>query len=164
MTKALSSEEAYKKLKEAHGDAIIMTNYYRTNSMANFECAICGYKWETKPTNVINAGEGCYVCAHKRIGQKEFLSEKEVKKQLKSIHSDKLSILKYGGTTHSISIFRCNTCGNIWESNLHAVLIQKYGCKKCWFKEIGRIKSGSNSNLWKGGVTALRPFIKGCLE
>ena len=164
MSRKFTEKEVNERIKEKHDNTIVMSNYTTTNAYANFECLICGYKWSTKPTYIINRGDGCYKCAHKRIGLLESLNEEEIRERIKTQHGEDIKLIIYGGTTHSKSTFQCARCGNVWNSTAHNVFIQKYACKKCWYIEIGRLKSGHNSNWWKNGITLLRPFIKSCLD
>jgi len=160
MSRKLTEEEVLKRIKEKHGNKITMHNYIASGKKADFICNICGYKWKARVSNVINRGDSCFVCAHKKIGQKQSLTIDDVKKKLYKKHKNNIILLKYGGSTHIESEFECTVCKNIFVSSIHNILQQKYTCKECWLKKMGKLKAGSKSNFWKGGITKLRPYIK----
>jgi len=165
MSRKLTKEEVLKRIKEKHGNKITINNYLACDKHADFTCNICGNIWETAVTCIINQGTGCPNCGNnKGGGGQNRLTFQDVEKKLLKKHEGNITLLKYGGTSHKESEFKCNRCGNIFISDIHNVLHQKYACRKCWLKEMGKIKSGRKSNLWKGGITKLRPYIKCTLD
>lgn len=163
MSIKISLEEALQRLHDKHGTIIIMTNYYAINNHADFRCEVCGYEWKAKPASVIRHEVGCFNCAHKKIGRNCSYTEVEVREKIFSTHGDKITMLSYAGDAAvGKSEFKCNVCGNIWKTNAKGIY-RGNGCWKCGVISRGIKHRGSNSNWWKGGMTKLRPFIKGGL-
>lgn len=130
MTKAVSFEEALKRLLEKHGGNIILLEYTKMKDKNKFECIICGNRWYAKGDNIIGSGQGCPKCYEKRRGDYYRLSQEDVENYILSIgckwisgeyktNKSKLEILFECGHSTIITYNkltsgkRCQICGKI---------------------------------------------------
>jgi len=153
--KAISEEEAKKRLFAIHGGDIIMSGYHSLYTEANFKNIVCNHEWTVVAYSTIESGHGCPTCARENLRKLLSFSEKEVVKSITKVHNGTIRILNYKSMKNK-SDFECLTCGYTWNTTPHSVITQETGCLKCSIVN----KSGSNSRLWKGGITKVRSFIR----
>lgn len=163
MTPRIPLEEVERRLLKKHKGKIKMFNYFSVNSYADFECNN-HHTWSAKVGDVVNGGKGCRKCYNVKVSARCRTKEEEVLQKIFSRHGESLTMLKYGGSAASTkSLFRCNVCGYEWET-IAKNIYRETGCKKCGIVRRGIRHRGSKSNFWKGGITVLRPYVKGILD
>ncbi|SRR5258706_3682699 len=152
--KSISEKEAIKRLLEMHKGRIIMKNYYSLNSKADFKDVICGHEWNVVAYSTIESGHGCPICARNHLREILSFPEKDIIEKINGIHNGTIRISNYKSIRNRAD-FECLICGYVWNTTVQSV-INDTGCLKCSIAN----KSGSNSRLWKGGITKLRSFIR----
>jgi hypothetical protein len=115
MVQRISLDEAEERLHNNHGNNIKMYNYYSINSTASFECCICGNKWDTIASSVLNIGTGCDRCADIRNGKKIITPIEDVSEEIESFGCELLSE-QYNGKRNPILVLF--SCGHSEETTL----------------------------------------------
>ena len=110
-------------LEMLHGRGIELLNYCGTSSgSSRFKCSTDGHEWETTVTN-IRLGCGCPKCAGVLP-----IPESEIVHRL----GDRpITLVEYGGTLMSQSLWCCDECGNEWRAPADRILGQGSGCPAC---------------------------------
>lgn len=64
------------------------------------------------------------------------ISIEEILERIYFVHGDNISLVEYGGKTQKVkSLFKCNICGNEWETTCDSV-IRGSGCFNCVHKKL----------------------------
>ena len=121
----LDEKTFFNKAKEQYPNIKILTNYTKASDNYLCECKICGYKWETNGTKIIQGKTGCRECYRKskRLTNEEFLI------RLNNITNSIIPLEKYYDSYTKIK-FKCKVCNNIWKANPLNILYGN-GCPKC---------------------------------
>jgi len=133
MPARLTEEQVHAKIKEKHGDKLVMVGGYEASSKkANFKCNVCNHKWTTEPNGVITKGYGCKPCADKQRGLNKTTPEVEVhRKIMDKFGSDVVMIGEYT-TANKPTKFKCNVCNHEWNIKPDHVMNRGSGCRKCY--------------------------------
>ena len=130
----LTEEEIHERIREKHGDAVVMTRYGGgTVKMSDFKCADpeCGHTWSTTTSNVCRK-TGCRRCANRSISAARIMSEKQIHDRIGERHGQKIVMTRYGGSTiRDRSDFKCTDCGYSWSTTAQAVYRQGSSCAAC---------------------------------
>jgi predicted nucleic acid-binding Zn-ribbon protein len=100
-----------------------------SSKKSKFRCTQDGCEWKTTFSN-IKQGQGCPKCGVRSRAKKRCITERQIRGLLNEIRPE-VALVKYGGTTHSMSVFRCKKCGEVFEKSFDSLRQQKYGCSKC---------------------------------
>lgn len=102
-----------------------LTKFTRVNDSMKFKCETCGYEWNTSPNAMLNKEYcGCPKCAgYGRVSEQDVIDRLEEKNPRVKYISGYRGILKRAK-------FKCNDCGNEWETPVNSVLSGR-GCPKC---------------------------------
>ena len=139
--KTLTHNKFIEKLKTTNSNyntINILEKYTGSRNHISCECKICGYKWDTLPS-VLLQGSGCSKCASKRASQKRTVTHNEFIEKLKTTncHYNTINILgKYTGIFDTITC-ECKICGYKWDA-LPSVLLRGSGCSKCANKRVSQ--------------------------
>jgi len=98
----------------------------------------CGHEWEVRPNSFINLGSRCPKCINYDNRDVHLKSTEKYKKDLKSLHGDKIKVIsEYTGSKDPIDL-KCNKCGHEWTVTASVALYgisvgkAKYkGCSEC---------------------------------
>ena len=91
----------------------------------------CGYEWYTNPATIIR-GHGCPKCANNSIGDRSRISSEEIENRL---NNRNIKMLGDYVSRHTKTLFKCEVCGNEWETYPASIFSGK-GCPKCAIKKV----------------------------
>ncbi len=118
----LTEEILISKIKEKHGDEIILVNYGGSSlSKSTFRCSK-GHEWITTTTVIYNHGCGCPTCSGNAPVTKEDAKQR--------VEERGLILVRYPGNVMDYSTLRC-TVGHEWEVRLSNIINNTRGCPTC---------------------------------
>ena len=132
-------EKFEKEVYDAAGDEyIVLSKYKNANKHILMKHNTCGHEWKITPSNFINSGIRCPKCINYDGLDGHLKSTEKFKKDLKSLHGDKIKVMsEYTGSKDSIDL-QCNKCGHEWtvkaSTALHGISVGKAkykGCPEC---------------------------------
>lgn len=119
-----------------HGETIVMSGYRCMDDMANFECAICGYKWRTGAGGVINGGSGCQKCFDDKRPYYKLIPYEDVKSFIENEGCELVST-EYKGASIKLDIIF--PCGHMWPVSYAKFKAGgRCGHKDCHNKNMGK--------------------------
>jgi hypothetical protein len=147
---------------------------YVKNYIESFGCKLCSveYKNSNEKLNIIfecghegkmcfsdfREGKRCRMCGYKRGGEKNRLTEEEIKKRLLS---KGLTFIRFPDGYINIDskiIYECNR-GHVETRSLHNIINSK-GCIACTNSHVSIIQKGELGNNWKGGLSKIRRYLR----
>ena len=111
------------ELHEVNPNITVIGEYNGSSNKILVKCNICGNKWESEPSSLL-AGNGCSSCS----GNKRKTTE-DFKKEIQLLHPSITVLSPYINAKTDV-LFRCNICGNTWQSRPDNILHRK-GCPFC---------------------------------
>ena len=144
--KKLTTEEFIKKARKIHGNKYDYSKVIYVNNRTKV-CIICpihGEFWQT-PTNHLK-GQGCYKCSKISMGNKQRITENDLRERLEKVFGDKydLSDLNYIDYKHKVKL-KCPKHGEFMA--LPSNLLKGHGCKKCALEKASVNKSMSKQKF-----------------
>lgn len=134
-TQAEFEQEA--KEFESRGIQLVEGQTYATvHTLYRWRCAHDGHEWQA-PFVRIAQGKGCPVCGVSSASNKNTITEEMFKQRIKE-HNEQFAptityLSGYAGTTKKCW-FKCDCCGNEWET-LPKTIYTGRGCPKCGTKK-----------------------------
>lgn len=147
MPEKYSKEKIINKIREKHGNNIVIVNIdnlINCQTKTEFKCNKCGNVWSARPYSVI-AGHGCRKCYDKRNSERRIIPFDAINDKLKQSGCNAQIISGYIDTRHH-AIAKCNRCGNEWKASPRD-LINGHGCPMC-------------NDSWKNKRKTKEDFIK----
>lgn len=158
-SKSLTHEAFVERMAAAHPDIEVRGKYLNANRRIECKCRKCGRVWKAVPANLL-AGDGCWDCARKMIGEKERVPFEEFAAILHEVNPDiEVDKDSFEGT-HSIVTATCRKCGRTWNP-VARTLIRKNpcGCSACRALE----RQKARNSHYRAELSKAKPYIT-CLE
>jgi len=128
----------------------------RINRYVYCRCNIDGYEWTPRVSGLLDPNYGCPKC-----GGVAKLTLTEIKEKL-SILNPMIEIIS-DTYINNVSGLKCKclvkSCNHEWEACSSSLLYNETGCPKCYLEN----NKGETSQNWKGGVTSLHKYLRGCI-
>lgn len=115
--------------KKIRKDIEILSEYMGWNQPIKCRCKNCNNIWFPSANKLLK-GQGCPICAKKRIAQKFTKTNKQFLKELEEKNLGIINIEPYAGAFKIIK-FKCLKCDHIWEATPDSVLKKSNGCIIC---------------------------------
>lgn len=116
-----TKDSGNRRLALAEHTVVIIEAGKTVNNKSVFRCNKCGYEWSAVFSNIIR-GHGCPKC---NGGVK--VNEEACRLQMVG---KTFTMLRYGGSVTSKSLFKCNICSSEWLTDFDKIK-QGRGCHKC---------------------------------
>ncbi len=117
----ITKEEMIARLKDKHGDKIVVIGEYVSYSEGMLFQCLNGHTWHSNGRKVIKQGNGCPQCAPNRPLTTEIINT--------SLEHRGIKLFREYVTGELYSQFEC-VCGNMWEARAPMVLFGR-GCSSC---------------------------------
>lgn len=129
MAKGYTQEEFVAKMAEVNPN-IDLSEYVYTKSInkGHCKCKVCGNEWDARADTLLR-GVGCRKCFDKRNAASKLIPMEKVQQTIDESGANATIIGKYIDTKHD-ALFKCNECGNEWESLVRDVM-NGHGCPEC---------------------------------
>lgn len=125
-----TNEQFLKELQQIHGDNIIpLEEYQKANIKIKCKCKQCNHEWKIKPRKLL-IGEGCPLCANKRIGAIRKKSNEQFLNELRQVYNDTITLLTPYTRNKTVLKCKCTICNYEWEVLPYSLLKGK-GCPNC---------------------------------
>ena len=121
-------EQFIQELSIVHPNIIVLNKYTTAKTKIECLCAVDGYRWDTKATNLLS-GYGCPVCGSKRTGLKKRKTNEQFVLEMSLINPD-IELLEPYTTCHSKIKCKCKLDGYEWYG-MPSNLLRKEGCPLC---------------------------------
>ena len=129
--KKKTREEVAQDVLDKHDGRIELVGDYINNATKTlFHCNKCGNDWETTPSSILS-GRGCPRCSGN-----EKKTRDQVAKEVLDKHEGRIELIGDYYGTNVKTLFRCNICGNEWETTPKGIIKGK-GCPKCYDERRG---------------------------
>ena len=158
-SKSMTHEDFVARMLEVNPTIAIIGKYVNSSRRIKCKCRVCGREWEAIPSALI-AGDGCWDCARRAIGESQRLTPDAYVKALSAIDPTiEIDLSTYKGS-HARVKATCLRCGNVWEP-VARTLIRKNpcGCSEC--RKKGR--RAKRDTDYKAELKRTKPYIT-CLE
>ena len=133
------SKNFIEKMKEIHPNIKIIGDYIDAHTNIKCECLVCGYKWESRPNNLLNK-HGCPKCANR-----EHLDQKTFIDKMNEVNPNIIVLGKYINKSQKIKV-KCNLCNFEWDTRPY-LLLSGHGCPKCKAIKASKLKLKSHKDF-----------------
>ncbi len=100
------------------------------DTSSRWKCTKCGHEWNTTAKGILR-GSGCSPCAIDRNNYNKRLKKDDIDKRLISANRA-ITILCYAeDMCDNSSLWKCQNCGNEWNTSANSVLNMGTGCTNC---------------------------------
>lgn len=134
-SKSLTHEVFIERMSKIHPEIEVCGKYVNSNKRIKCMCRECGRIWDSVPAGLL-AGDGCWDCARRSIGEYERMPVDEFVSRLEMVNPD-VSIARdtFMGT-HAPVRATCKKCGRTWEPIARTLIrTNPCGCSVCRAKE-----------------------------
>ena len=107
----------------------ILSKYEKDNIKVRCRCKICGFEWESKPSNLLQ-GKGCKQCHFRKLSVIKMKSHEQFVEELCEINKDIKVLSKYSGRQNKVNC-RCLIHNEDFSMTAGHLLDGEIGCKKC---------------------------------
>lgn len=131
-----------------HRNIILIGDYTNLKIKTTFKCKL-NHTWESKPNNVLYAGNSCPHCAKNAKHTKESINEKLKPRKIKLISEYKNAQTK--------CTLICDNCNNVWDSTINNILSGR-GCPNCARERATTKMEIVEENLNKKGIKLIGDY------
>lgn len=112
----------------------ILSKFNRTKDKVVFKHNLCGNVFEMQPYCFIKRGQRCPICGSKRTGEKLRKTDKQFKREVKSLVGDDYTFLEKYKSAHEKLKVKHHTCGRVYKVEPNGFL-RGNRCVKCQIKK-----------------------------
>ena len=147
------TDDAFKEmLLEIHDGEIYALGDYAGIDKAILVEHVCGHKWETTPSHLINRKQGCRICSN----EQRKMTQADFNKRLIERHNGQIIALEpYKHSKISLKVQHIK-CGKIWDISPRVVL--RCGCHACANRKSNQEFLRELEIVHRGEITALEPY------
>lgn len=134
-------EKFMSQMNEINNNIEILTKYEKDNIKIKCRCKICGFEWESKPSNLLQ-GKGCKQCHFNNMKMLKIKPHEQFVSELYEINKDIKVLSKYYGRQNKVDC-ECLIHNEKFSMTGGHLLSGETGCKACIDikNHLGKLKS-----------------------
>lgn len=140
-------EEFILQMHQKNKDVEILSEYIKDSIKVRCKCKICGFEWESTPSNLLQ-GKGCKQCHFRKLSLIKMKTHEQFVKELYEVNKDIKVLSKYSGRQNKVNC-ECLIHGEKFSMTAGHLLDGETGCKEC-----------INIKFHLGGLKTHEQFIK----
>lgn len=122
-------EQFLSQIKTVNENVEILSKYEKDNIKAKCRCRICGFEWESTPSNLLQ-GRGCKKCHFNNIKNKQTKSHEQFISELYDVNNSIKVLSKYSGIKNKVDC-KCLIHNQTFVMSAEHLLRGETGCKEC---------------------------------
>lgn len=131
MSKKKTHSEYIAEVQLIASNIEVIGQYAGAGIKIRHRCKMCGYEWDTKPTNILN-GYGCPECAKYKRAKSKTKTHEQYVAEVALINPNIEIIGRYIYSDSKIEA-RCTLCGHRWFARAVDIL-RGHGCPECSYR------------------------------
>ena len=122
-------EQFILQMQTINPNIAILSEYEKDNVKINCKCKICGFEWESSPSNLLR-GKGCKQCHYKKLSEIKMKPHEQFIKELSEVNKDIKVLSKYTGRQNKVDC-ECLIHNEKFSMVGGHLLDGETGCKVC---------------------------------
>ena len=125
------------------GNIVVLGQYVNQRTRLDFYCKKCGNEWSAMPMSILQTSFGCPNCANKVLRNKLIAKNistsgrfvdlyPELAKRFDYDKNEDINIQNLSPKSGQYIWWKCEDCGNSWQSKVATVVNSKGNCPKCY--------------------------------
>lgn len=124
-----TTAEFVDELSSVNPNIEVLGEYVNNRTPIEVRCRVCGKRWPAKPLHLLH-GHGCRDCHYRGQSERQFKSNEQFLRELKSANDSITPLEEYRGALSRIHV-RCDVCGYDWLVTPASLLSNGTGCPRC---------------------------------
>lgn len=122
-------EEFILQMCQKNKNIEILSKYEKDNVKVKCKCKICGFEWESSPSNLLQ-GKGCKQCHFNKLKNIQMKSHEQFVSELYEINSNIKVLSEYSGARNKVNC-ECLIHNEKFSMSAGHLLDGEIGCRKC---------------------------------